>query len=134
MVILFFIFFSLLPKIHSPKHWEIQEFGQNCHISAMNFSNFTWSTALPEVFYNNSFVVMSRRLNNDNTVYQVFFRVYPISALFATCSDSRRMNQRKFDTKFFLCNIFIPFPCSYTFDSVPLWSLISAWGLNYWVA
>jgi hypothetical protein len=37
----FFKFFAIVPKIASPKHREIQEFGQNCHISAMKFSNLT---------------------------------------------------------------------------------------------
>jgi hypothetical protein len=36
-----FLFFTIVPKIPNPKHREIQEIGQNCHISAMKFSNFT---------------------------------------------------------------------------------------------
>jgi hypothetical protein len=54
-------FFAIVPEIPSPKHREIQEFGQNCHISAMKFSNFTYSTALLRVHYNISFEVMSQR-------------------------------------------------------------------------
>jgi hypothetical protein len=59
-----------VPEIPSPKHREIQEFGQNCHISAMKFSNLTHSTALLHVHYNITFEVMSLRLNNDNIVVE----------------------------------------------------------------
>jgi hypothetical protein len=41
----FFAYFANVPEIPSPKHHEIQEFGQNYHISAMKSSNFTYSTA-----------------------------------------------------------------------------------------
>jgi hypothetical protein len=41
----FFEFFAIVPEIPSPKHQEIQEFGKNYHISAMELSNFTYSTA-----------------------------------------------------------------------------------------
>jgi hypothetical protein len=44
-------------EIPCPKHHEIQEFGQNYHISAMKFLNFTYSTALLQVHYNISFEV-----------------------------------------------------------------------------
>jgi hypothetical protein len=74
---------------------------------------------------------VQNRVGNWNTRISGFFRVYPISALFAISSDSQRINQRKFYTKFCLCNILIPFPWAYSLDSVPL---ITAWGLNYWVA
>jgi hypothetical protein len=37
----FFEFFTIVPEIPSPKHYEIQEFDQNYHISAIKFSNFT---------------------------------------------------------------------------------------------
>jgi hypothetical protein len=63
-------FFAIVPKIPSPKHCEIQEFGQNCHNSAMKFSNFTYSTALLQVHFNISFEVMSQRLNNDNILVE----------------------------------------------------------------
>jgi hypothetical protein len=59
-----------VPKIPSPQHRKIQEFGQNCHISAMKFSNFTYSAALLQVHYNISFEVMSQRLNNDNILME----------------------------------------------------------------
>jgi hypothetical protein len=59
-----------VPKIPSPKHRKIQEFGRNCHISAMKFSNFTYSTALLQVHYNISFEIMSQRLNNDNILVE----------------------------------------------------------------
>jgi hypothetical protein len=62
--------FAILPKIPSPKHHEIQEFGQNCHISATKFSNSTWSTALLQVHYNINFEVMSQRLNIDNILVE----------------------------------------------------------------
>jgi hypothetical protein len=42
----FFEFFAIVPEIPCPKHHEIQEFGQHYHISAMKFSNFTYSTAM----------------------------------------------------------------------------------------
>ena len=38
-----------------------------------------------------------------------FFRVYPISALFATISESRKIYQRKFDTKCCSYNIVLSF-------------------------
>jgi hypothetical protein len=43
-----------------------------------------------------------QKAKTNPEIYRIsgFFRVYPISALFATCSYSRRINQRKFDTKF----------------------------------
>ena len=66
----FLKFFSIVPEIPGPKHHEIQEFGQNCHISAMKISNFTYSTALLQVHYDISFEVMSQRLNNDNIVVE----------------------------------------------------------------
>jgi hypothetical protein len=64
----FFEFFTIVPEIPSPKHHELQEFGKNCHISAMNFSNFTYSTALRQVHYSISFEVMSQKFINDNTL------------------------------------------------------------------
>jgi hypothetical protein len=39
--IFFFLFSAIVPEIPNPKHHEIQELGQNYHISAMKFSNFT---------------------------------------------------------------------------------------------
>jgi hypothetical protein len=45
-------FFAIVPEIPSPKHHEIQEFGQNYHISAMEFSNFTHSTDMLQLHYN----------------------------------------------------------------------------------
>jgi hypothetical protein len=66
----FFEFFAIVPEIPSPKHHEIQQFGQNYHISAIKFSNFTFSTALLQVHYNISFEVMSQRLNNDNILVE----------------------------------------------------------------
>jgi hypothetical protein len=33
----FFLFFAIVPEIHCPKHREIQEFCQNCNISAIIF-------------------------------------------------------------------------------------------------
>jgi hypothetical protein len=36
-----FEFCAIVPEIPSPKHNEIQEFGQNDHISAIKLSNFT---------------------------------------------------------------------------------------------
>ena len=65
-----FDFFAIVPEIPSPKHHEIQEFGQNYHISAMKFSNFTYSTALLQVHYNISFEVMSQRFINDNILVE----------------------------------------------------------------
>jgi hypothetical protein len=59
-----------VPKIPSPKHHKIQEFGPNCHISAMKFSNFTYSTVLLQVHYNISFEVISQRLNNDDILVE----------------------------------------------------------------
>jgi hypothetical protein len=58
----FFLFFTIVPEIPCPQHREIQEFGQIFNISAMKFSNFTWSTALLQVHYDISFEVMSQRL------------------------------------------------------------------------
>jgi hypothetical protein len=55
-----------VPEIPSPKHHEIQAFGQNYHISTMKFSTFTYSTALLQVHYNISFEVMSQRFIDDN--------------------------------------------------------------------
>jgi hypothetical protein len=55
-----FEFFAIVPKIPSPKHLEIQEFGQNYHISAMKISNFTYSTTLLQVHYDISFEVVSQ--------------------------------------------------------------------------
>jgi hypothetical protein len=34
----FFLFFTIVPKIPSPKHHEIQEFAKNYHISAMKIN------------------------------------------------------------------------------------------------
>jgi hypothetical protein len=34
-MVIFFYFFAIVPEIPSPKHREIQEFCQNCHISAI---------------------------------------------------------------------------------------------------
>ena len=34
---IFFNYFAIVPEIPSPKHREIQEFCQNCHISAIIF-------------------------------------------------------------------------------------------------
>ena len=67
-----FEFIAIVPKTPSPQHREIQEFGQNCHISAMKFSNFTWNTALLQVHYicNISFEVMSQRLNSDDILVE----------------------------------------------------------------
>jgi hypothetical protein len=59
-----------VPEIPSPKLHEIQEFSQNYHISAMKFSNLTWSTALLQVNYNISFEVISQWLNNDNILVE----------------------------------------------------------------
>jgi hypothetical protein len=59
-----------VPEIPSPKHRKIQEFGRNYHISAMKFSDFTWSTALLQVHNNISFEGMSQRLNNDNILVE----------------------------------------------------------------
>jgi hypothetical protein len=36
----FFKFFAIVPEIPSPKHHEIQEFCQNCHISGIIFIYF----------------------------------------------------------------------------------------------
>jgi hypothetical protein len=36
-----FEFFAIVLEIPSPKHQKIPEFGQNYHIYAMKFSNFT---------------------------------------------------------------------------------------------
>ena len=66
----FFEFFAVLLEIPSHKHRKIQEFGQNYHISAMKFSNFTYSTALLQVHYNISFEVMSQRFINDNILVE----------------------------------------------------------------
>lgn len=41
---------------------------------------------------------------NNDIPYLRFFRMYPISALFATIIESRKINRRKFDTKFSSCN------------------------------
>jgi hypothetical protein len=57
-------------EIPSPKHHEIQDFGQNYHISAMKFSNFTYSTALLQVHFNISFEVMSQRFIIDNILVE----------------------------------------------------------------
>jgi hypothetical protein len=58
-----------------------------------------------------------------------FFRVYPISALFAMSPESRRINQRKFDTKFCLYNAFLTFPYAYPLDGMTY----IAWRRNNWV-
>jgi hypothetical protein len=52
----FFEFFAIVPEIPSPKHHEIHEFGRNYHISAMKFSNFTYSAALLQVHNDNILV------------------------------------------------------------------------------
>ena len=66
----FFEFFAIVPEIPSPKYHEIYEFGRKYHISAMKFSNFTYSTALLQVHYNISFEVMSQRFINDNILVE----------------------------------------------------------------
>jgi hypothetical protein len=66
----FFLFFAIVLEISSPKHHEIQEFGQTYHISTMKFSKFSQSTALLQVHYNISFEVMSQRFNNYNIVVE----------------------------------------------------------------
>lgn len=45
-----------------------------------------------------------------STLYGIsgFFRVNPISALFATISNSGKINQCKFNTKIWSCNGFLP--------------------------
>jgi hypothetical protein len=63
-------YFAIVPEILSPQHRQIQEFGQNFHISAMKFSNFTYTTALLQVHYNISFEVMSQRFINDNILME----------------------------------------------------------------
>jgi hypothetical protein len=65
-----FEFFAIVPEIPSPKHHETHEFGRNYHISAMKFSNFTYSTALLQVHYNINFEVMSQRFINDNILVE----------------------------------------------------------------
>jgi hypothetical protein len=52
------------------RHYENQELGQIYHISAMKFSNFTYSIALLQVHYNISFEVMSQRFINDNILME----------------------------------------------------------------
>jgi hypothetical protein len=56
-----------VPEIPSPKHHEIQEFGQNCHISAMKFSNYLLDF---QVHYDINFEVMPQRFINDNILME----------------------------------------------------------------
>jgi hypothetical protein len=65
-----FEFFTNVPEVPSPKHHEIQEFGQNYHISAMKFSNFTYSTAFLQLHHNICFQVMSQRFINVNILVE----------------------------------------------------------------
>jgi hypothetical protein len=69
-MVIFFLFFAIVPEISSPKHHKIQEFGQSYHISAMKFQNFTYSAALLQVQYNISFKVISQRFINDNILVE----------------------------------------------------------------
>jgi hypothetical protein len=70
MVFFIFEYFAIVLEIPSPKHHEIQEFGQNYHISAMKFSKITYSTTLLHVHYTISYEVMSQRFHNNNIVVE----------------------------------------------------------------
>jgi hypothetical protein len=45
MAFFFLLFVAIVPEIPSPKHHEIQEFGQNCHISAIPNFHIKYSHA-----------------------------------------------------------------------------------------
>jgi hypothetical protein len=67
----------------------------------------TESSSFFNVFVNHGGIILNsvfktlqnlRLYSNDNYHKSGFFRMYPISALFATSPESRRIKQRKFDT------------------------------------